>query len=106
MKKIKAKVELEIQVIMQEEYKAGTSLQGYLPKGTTYKEIVRVFGEPQEKGKGISKNQVKWIGAINGLIFTIYDWKAKVSPEHNADWHIGGKYEMVANLVNAYFKGE
>jgi len=82
-----------------------TGLQGYLPDGTSYKDVVRVFGEPQWCGRTPDeKIKVEWNGRINGITFTIYDYKSKVDPKDNTDWHIGGKLKFTAELVNLYFK--
>jgi hypothetical protein len=82
----------------------GTGCQGYLPKGTSYAEVVKVFGEPNNPDKIDGKTQVEWIGKINGLVFTIYDYKSGIAPEENTDWHIGGKVKLAGELVNIYFK--
>ncbi len=49
------------------------------------------------------KIKAEWVGRINGLVFTIYDYKSKLDPERNTDWHIGGKQKFVAELVSIYF---
>ena len=84
----------------------GTGLHGYLPEGTRYEDIVRVFGEPQFGKSPDSKIKTEWVGRINGLVFTIYDYKSKLEPERNTDWHIGGKTKFTAELVNLFFKAE
>ena len=81
----------------------GTGCQGYLPEGTRYEDVVRVFGGPQLGVSPDSKIKAEWVGRINGLVFTIYDYKSKLDPERNTDWHIGGKQKFVAELVNLYF---
>jgi hypothetical protein len=95
----------EIKVKMGKVNIAGTSRVGYLPEGVKYNEICEVFGEPQHLGlTSDSKTQAEWQGKVNELTFTIYDYKAGVEPQKNTDWHIGGKTELVAHLVNTYFK--
>jgi len=74
------------------------------PEGTRYADIVTVFGEPQFGESPDGKMKVEWVGKINGLVFTIYDYKSNVEPEDNTDWHIGGKIKIAAELVNAYYK--
>ena len=51
----------------------GTGLQGYLPEGTRYEDIVRVFGEPQFGKSPDGKIKVEWVGQITVwcLQFTI-----------------------------------
>lgn len=49
------------------------------------------------------KIKAEWVGRINGLVFTIYDYKSLVEPERNTDWHIGGNHKIVVCLVIAYF---
>jgi len=53
-----------------------------------------------------SKIKAEWAGRINGLVFTIYDYKSKLDPERNTDWHIGGKTKFTAELVNLFFKAK
>ena len=77
----------------------GTGLQGYLPEGTRYEDIIRVFGEPQFGKSPDGKIKVQWVGQINGLVFTIYDYKSRLEPERNTNWHIGGKIAMTADLI-------
>ena len=81
-----------------------TALMGYMPAGTYYKDLVRVFGEPQSGRSRDGKIQVQWHGCINGLVFTIYDYKTSMIPRDNVDWHIGGDHKLTAELVIAYFK--
>jgi len=101
---MKVKAELDLKVEMGGVSHDGTGCQGYLPEGTRYEDIIRVFGQPQF-GKSLDgKIQAEWVGRINGLVFTIYDYKARLEPERNTDWHIGGKMKFVAELVNLFFK--
>ena len=83
----------------------GTGYQGYLPKDVSYENVVRVFGDPKDNSESLDgKVKVLWIGKVNGLVFTVYDYKSRVSPEENTDWHIGGKIKMTGELVNIYFR--
>jgi hypothetical protein len=44
--------------------------------GIKYSDLVRILGEPtynEESGDG--KTQVEWWIELNGIYFTIYDWK-------------------------------
>ena len=81
-----------------------TSLQGYLPRGTDYRDIVRVFGKSQSGESPDGKIKAEWVGKINGIVFTIYDYNSVVKPKDNTNWHIGGKVDMVADLVTAYLR--
>lgn len=100
---MKIQATIDIDVVMGGVSHDGTGLQGYLPEGTRYEDIVRVFGEPQ-LGKSLDgKIQVEWVGRINGLVFTIYDYKSRLEPERNIDWHIGGKLKLSAELTRLYF---
>ena len=101
---MKVKMTLDINVAMGGVSHDNTGCQGYLPEDTRYEDIVRVFGGPQIDKSPDSKIKAEWIGKINGLVFTIYDYKSKVEPEKNTDWHIGGKVKMIAELVSFYFK--
>lgn len=103
---MKAKITLDLQVKMGDPGLIGTGFVGRMPDGTTYKELARVFGKPQRGLSADGKIQAEWTGSINGLPFTIYDYKAETGPKANTDWHIGGKTTLVANLLVAYFKAE
>jgi hypothetical protein len=79
-------------------------LQGQLPAGTTYEEVCRVFGKPQEYDPYTQdKIKARWMGTMNNLAFTIYDYKSEYCPEQTTDWHIGGHTDIVAVLLGAYF---
>ena len=101
---MKVKAEIELKAEMGGVSHDGTGCQGYLPEGTRYEDIVRVFGGPQLGASLDGKIKAEWVGRINGLVFTIYDYKSRLDPERNTDWHIGGKQKFVAELVNIYFK--
>jgi len=101
---MKVKAELDLKVEMGGVSHDGIGCQGYLPEGTRYEDVVQVFGEPQLCVSPDGKTKAEWVGRINSLVFTIYDYKAKVEPEQNTDWHIGGRIKMVSELVNFYFK--
>jgi len=95
---------IDINVTMGDVSHDGTGCQGCLPEGTRYEDIVRAFGKPQLGTSLDGKIKAEWVGRINGLVFTIYDYKSRLDPERNTDWHIGGKQKFVAELVNIYFK--
>ena len=103
---MKVKAELDLKVEMSGVSHDGTGCQGYLPEGTRYEDIVRVFGGPQLGASLDGKIKAEWVGRINGLVFTIYDYKSRLDPERNTDWHIGGKQKFVAEIVNVYFKAK
>ena len=100
---MKAKITLDLEVRMGGTKPVGTSFLGYLPDGTRYSELVRVFGEPQRGASPDGKVKAEWNGTINGLEFTIYDYKSLVKPKDCTDWHIGGKKKFVLALLIAYF---
>lgn len=99
---MKVKAELDLAVEMGSVSHNGTGCQGYLPEGTRYEDIVRVFGEPQLGVSPDGKIKAEWVGRINGLVFTIYDYKSRLEPERNTEWHVGGKNKLTATLVNIY----
>jgi len=102
-RKMKVKAELDLKVEMGCVSHIGTGCQGYLPEGTRYEGIVRVFGKPQLGRSLDGKTKVEWVGRINGLVFTIYDYKSSLDPERNTDWHIGGKAKLTCDLVKVFF---
>ena len=101
---MKVRATIDINIAMGEVSHAGTGCQGYLPEGTRYEDIVRAFGKPQLGASLDGKIKAEWVGRINGLVFTIYDYKSRVDPERNTNWHIGGKVKFVAELVILYCK--
>ena len=123
---MKVRATLDINVSMGGISPDGTGCQGYLPESTRYEDLIRVFGDPQLNSSPDNKIKAEWIGRIypvrdndnkstvasrqpisngvNGLVFTIYDYKSKLAPERNTDWHIGGKHKFTAELVNLYLK--
>jgi len=101
---MKVKIELNLKVEMGGVSHDGTGCQGYLPEGTRYEDIVFVFGEPQLGASPDGKIKAEWVGRINGLVFTIYDYKSSLKPERNTDWHIGGKHKIVVCLLEEYLK--
>ena len=104
--KMRVKTEIDIYIEMGDFKIENTGCVGYLPEGTDYDDLLRVFGEPQKPESIDGKVKVQWIGKVNGLVFTIYDYKSKCDLEKNTDWHIGGKIKMVAKLVNLYFRAK
>ena len=101
---MKVKTEIDLSVQMGAE-STGTSLQGYMPEGTSYDDLIKVFGDPLEYDGTDGKIQAEWCGKISGLVFTIYDYKSDVEPRLNTNWHIGGKIKLAAELVKVYFGG-
>lgn len=100
---MKITLRLEANLAMGKANTYGTSLMGYMPTGTYYKDLVRVFGEPQAAPPCNGKIKVEWCGHINDQVFTIYDYKSSVIPKDNLDWHIGGHNKMTVDLLIAYF---
>jgi hypothetical protein len=100
---MKVKAEIDLKVTMGGVSRDGTGLQGYLPEGTRYEDVIRVFGKPQFDQSLDGKIKAEWVGRINGIVFAIYDYKSRLDPERNTDWHIGGKIKLTADLVNLFF---
>ncbi|MEI8129818.1 MAG: hypothetical protein WCG95_09430 [bacterium] len=100
---MKVRATIDINVSMGDVSHDGTGCQGYLPEGTRYEDIVRVFGKPQLGASLDGKIKMEWVGRINGLVFTIYDYKSRMDPERNTNWHIGAKLKLASELVNLYF---
>ena len=100
---VKVRATIDINVAMGDVSHDGTGCQGYLTEGTRYEDIVRVFGKPQLGASLDGKIKVEWVGRINGLVFTIYDYKSRLDSERNINWHIGAKVRFAAELVRLYF---
>lgn len=101
---VKARIRVNLSTMMFDKpHFESTWLVGYLPFPTRYDQVVKVFGNPMILDMP-DKVKVNWIGKINDLVFTIYDYKSPVEPEQNMCWHIGGKNELTGQLVLAYFK--
>lgn len=103
---MKVRTTLDLNITMGDVSHDGTGCQGYLPEGTRYEDIVRVFGRHQLGASLDGKIKAEWVGRINGLVFTIYDYKSRLDPERNTNWHVGGKQKFVAELVTLYFKAK
>lgn len=104
MENVMVNLNLEIAVKMGRFDRDHSGCVGYFPDGTTYKDLVKVFGEPQVTNARDGKTQVEWIGKINGMAFTVYDYKSDGSFKDNRDWHIGGYEKICADLVKVYFE--
>ena len=100
---MKLRATLDLNVTMGGVSHNGTGCQGYLSEGIRYEDIVRAFGKPQFGNSPDGKIKSEWVGKINGLVFTVYDYKSRLDPERNMDWHIGGKTKLAAELVCLYF---
>lgn len=86
---------------------AGTSLQGYMPQGTTYAQIKEKLGEPIHYSDLDGKVQVEWIIEFeNGVVATIYDWKEAIPYPDVKDWNIGGNCLDAVAEVYALFDFE
>lgn len=103
-KEAKMKVTLEAEVQLGGNRPRGTGCIGYMPEGTRYEDLVRVFGTPLAGLSPDGKVKAEWYGRISGLEFTIYDYKSSLEPEKNTDWHIGRRNQLAAVLLVAYFK--
>lgn len=101
---MKVRAELDLKIEIGGVSHDGTGCQGYLPEGTRYEDIIQVFGKPQFGASPDGKTKAEWVGRIDGLVFKIYDYKSRLDPKRNTDWHIGGKVKLVAELVRLYFQ--
>jgi hypothetical protein len=66
-----------------------------------YEKLVKVFGNPQT---GIFDGKVtcEWEGKLDGVLFTIYDWKTDVPYKENLNWNIGGFNQKAVNAVKLF----
>lgn len=81
----------------------GTYLCGHVK--VTFCEIVRVFGAPNHNVDR-SAADVAWIGTINDLVFTLYNWRYSYhkikAVEDVTFWRVGGNSPKIAELVALY----
>ena len=78
---------------------SGTSLVGYFE--ATFWAVMEKLGNPLE---GCDKTTCEWVIEFeDGLVATIYDYKASQSPMYSPDvpyqWHIGGHKGEAAERV-------
>ena len=85
----------------------GTCLQGEIE--IPYDRLVEVFGKHDGKNNGY-KVDAEWDGIIDGLVFTIYNYKngknylgdEGLEVEEITNWHIGGKSIKVVDKLKKY----
>ena len=78
----------------------GTSLMGYVD--ASYGKLRSVFGPPLSGSSGDGKVQCEWLIEFDdGTVGTIYDYKSSVAPEHNRDWHVGGRVHRVVAMIQS-----
>ena len=99
-KECRLTAELRVEMGISPKATIGTGFVGYLNTGhddarTAIKKICRAFGAPEAVLD--SKITLIWRGKINGIIFTIYDYKK------DGYWHIGGNYDIISDLINAFY---
>lgn len=82
----------------------GTSFQGLLPSGISYQDLIKTFGKPQRMDSMYGKTQVQWCGSIDGLVFSVYDYKSDLCPEAICEWHVGGCDQIVVDLLVSLLK--
>lgn len=93
----------------QDDFAAGTSLQGYVT--TTYDQIVNVLGQPTyTTGDPYEKVNCEWVLDVKAVDewdeddftyekVTIYNWKTGYTPVEEYDWHVGGNNMRAQDLV-------
>jgi hypothetical protein len=76
----------------------GSSLQGYLPKPTTFEELAGMLGEPLPAG---DKTLAEWVVRFgDGTVATVYDYKNRgMRREALVSWHVGGFGPRAAELM-------
>ncbi len=78
----------------------GTSFKGSVV--TTYAELVKVFGEPDDGPNDLDADKVTCCWRLqfeDGTIASIYDWKTNSTPYGKYEWHIGGKSTAAVDRV-------
>jgi len=87
-----------------------TSLMGEI--NVSYERLVEVFGTPYKYPDDGYKADVEWDGSIDGLVFTIYNYKdgknylgdEGLAVEDITNWHIGGKRHRVVKKILEYIE--
>ncbi len=86
---------------------SGTCLQGNMPDGVKYDDLLKAFGEPQIGASGDGNVKVQWVGMIEGDVFTIDDWNSNVPPRENTDWNIrGGNKDIVPKVIHYFLNNK
>ena len=78
----------------------GTSWKGEVR--TTYYDLVKVFGEPDEGPNDLDADKVTCCWRLefeDGTIASIYDWKTNATPMGSYLWHIGGRTPTAVDRV-------
>ena len=85
---------------------AGTSLQGYIK--ATYCELTKAFGQPETFEQDDNDGKIKhlWVVNAEGVIFTIYDYKADLNTGLREEWHIGSKQYAAVRLAEQILESE
>ena len=90
-----------------------TYLLGQFPENTQYCDLVKIFGEPNGETDH-NKIDAKWIGKIDGDIFTVYNYESGknylgINGQNVNDitnWHIGGKNRNLITKIIDFFISE
>jgi hypothetical protein len=78
----------------------GTHLQGSIT--ITFKELMDKLDVPHYTDG--DKITAEWnFKTVEGVVFTIYDYKEDVTPKGLYDWHIGGHGELALTVVQKLF---
>ena len=84
----------------------GTSLVGYIE--AKYYKLVELFGEPE--GSDGYKTDAEWSGTLDGVVFTIYNWKDGKNycgaqgqrTEDITQWNVGGHSSEALRKVKEF----
>lgn len=90
----------------------GSSYQGVLPFEIHFKELVEILGPPTKLSEpgSRSKSDAEWTGKVEGLEFTLYNYKD--GPAYQKDgsgsidkvtsWNVGGYLGIAADKIATY----
>jgi len=88
---------MDIRNATRADRRSGSSIQGYT--NMSFDELVDILGQPTYYD-GHDKIYHEWAVVIEGVLVTVYDYKANGRTTKGYDWHIGGNGRMAVTAFN------